>query len=163
MTTTATTTNPTSKTDTTSTSGSASDTGLGLIAYRPGATPNTPDLVLYAVITVRGQLTIVASAPHDAPVHTLHRRTGIGQMRCCPLGEGITAWVTTEVKVDNPASARVAYQLDARAQYPGSNQLAGPVVFTGTDPDSARPIGLTPAQVLLLRQLHAAAAQSTTD
>ncbi len=162
MTTTATTTNTSSDTETNA-SGPAADTGLGPVTYRPGATPNTPDLVLYAVITVRGRLTIVASAPHDAPVHTLHRRTGIGQMRCCPLGEGITAWATTEVKVDNPASARVAYQLDARAQYPGSRQLAGPVVFTGTDPDSARPIGLTPAQVLLLRQLHADASHAITD
>jgi hypothetical protein len=83
MTTTATITNKTSDTQT-SASGSASDTGLGRIAYRPGATPDTPGLVLYGVITVRGRLTIVASAPHDAPVHTLHRRTDIGQMRCCP-------------------------------------------------------------------------------
>ena len=116
------------------------------------------------MISVHGRLTIVAATPDDAPVHTLHRRTGIGQMRCCPLGEGITAWASAEVKVDNPASDRVAYQLDARADYPGSHQLAGVVVFTGTDPDDARPIGLTPVQVLLLRELHADASQwPTTD
>ena len=160
MTTTTTTTNATSDTQA---NGPATDTRLGPIAYRPGATPNTPGLVLYAVITVRGRLTVVAAAPEDAPVHTLHRRTGIGQMRCCPLGEGITAWASAEVKVDNPASARIAYQLDTRADYPGSHHLAGPVVFTGTDPDSARPIGLTRAQVLLLRELHADASQWITD
>ena len=62
------TTNATSDTRTDA-SGPATDTGLGLIAYRPGATPNTPDLVLYAVITVRGQLTIVASAPRLLHFH----------------------------------------------------------------------------------------------
>ena len=163
MTTTATTTN-TTPTAPTGASRPATDTGLGPVTYRPGATPGTPDLVLYAVISVHGRLTIVAATPDDAPVHTLHRRTGIGQMRCCPLGEGITAWASAEVKVDNPASDRVAYQLDARADYPGSHQLAGVVVFTGTDPDDARPIGLTPVQVLLLRELHADASQwPTTD
>jgi len=159
-TTTTTTTDPASDTQT---SGPATDTRLGPIAYRPGATPTTPGLVLYAVISVRGRLTIVAATPDDAPVHTLHRRTGIGQMRCCPLAEGITAWASTEVKVDNPVCARVTYQLDARADYPGSHQLAGPVVFTGTEPESTRPIGLTATQVLLLRALHANASQLITD
>ena len=162
MTTTTTTTNTTSDTPT-STSGPGTDTRLGPIAYRPGATPNTPGLVLYAVISIRGQLTIVATTPDDAPVHTLHRRTGVGQMRRCPLAEGITAWASTAVHVDNPASARIAYQLDTRAHYPGSHHLAGPVVFTGTHPGSTRPIGLTPAQVLLLRALHADASQWITD
>ena len=62
MTTTTTTTNATSDTQT-STSGR-----LGPVAYRPGATPNTPGLMLYAVITVRGRLTIVAAAPNARPV-----------------------------------------------------------------------------------------------
>ena len=68
MTTTATTTNAASDTRT-SASGPAIDTGLGLIAYRPGATPNTPDLVLYAVITMIPLLWIVLTAfksPDDA-------------------------------------------------------------------------------------------------
>jgi hypothetical protein len=163
MTATTTTTNPTGDTQTeTAASGPVTDSRLGPIAYRPGATPNTPGLVLYAVISISGRLTIVAAAPEDAPVHTLHRRTGIGQMRCCPLGQGITAWASAEVKVDNPASARVAYQLAEPPEYPGYHQFAGPVVFTGTDPDSARPIGLTPGQVLLLRALHARAPRTVT-
>jgi hypothetical protein len=84
MTTTATTTNAAKQTTTIRTSGPASDAGLDPVTYRPGATPDTVGLVLHAVITVRCRLIIAAAAPDDAPVHTMHRRTGIGQMRCCP-------------------------------------------------------------------------------
>lgn len=155
-----TTTIATSQTTTASPVGSASDSGLGPVTYRPGATPDTPGLVLYAVISVHGRLTIVAATPDDAPEHTLHRRTDLGQIRCCPLAEGITAWATADVRVDNPASIRVAWQLTEPAPDHDGYRFAGPVVFTGTDPDSARPIGLTPAQVLLLRALHAMAANT---
>jgi hypothetical protein len=135
------------------TNGPATDADLGPVTYRPGAIPGTADLVFYAVISVHGRLTIVAAAPADAPVHTLHRRTSTGQLRCCPLAEGIAAWATAEVKADNPAGAQVAYQLTDSLDA-GYRQFAGPVVFTGTD-GSARPVGLTVAQVLLLRALHA--------
>ncbi len=158
-----TTTIATSETTTTSPVGSASDAGLGPVTYRPGATPDTPGLVLYAVISVRGRLTIVAATPDDAPAHTLHRRTDFGQMRCCPLAEGITAWATAEVRVDNPASTQIAWQLTEPAPDHDGYRFVGPVVFTGTDPDSARPIGLTPAQVLLLRALHARAPRAIAD
>ncbi len=158
MTTTMTRTTPTTTTAATvsdaGTSAPANPVDLGPVTYRPGATPDTAGLVLYAVISVHGRLTIVAATPDDAPAHTLHRRTAIGQMRRRPLGEGITAWATAEVRVDNPASTRVAYQLTDPLDQ-GYHQFAGPVVFTGTDPDSTRPIGLTPTQVLLLRAPHA--------
>jgi hypothetical protein len=162
MTPTMTATIATNETTATSPVGSASDAGLGPVAYRPGATPNTPGLVLYAVISVHGRLTIVAATPEDAPAHTLHRRTDVGQIRSCPLGEGITAWASAEVKVENLASSHVAWQLTGPASDHDSYRFVGPVVFTGTDPDSARPIGLTPAQVLLLRALHARAPHAIT-
>jgi hypothetical protein len=136
------------------TNGPATDADLGPVTYRPGAIPGTADLVFYAVISVHGRLTIVAAAPADAPVHTLHRRTSTGQLRCCPLAAGIAAWATAEVKADNPAGAQVADQLTDSLDA-GYRQFAGPVVFTGTDPGNARPVGLTVAQVLLLRALHA--------
>jgi hypothetical protein len=133
----------------------ATDADLGPVTYRPGAIPGAAGLVFYAVISVHGRLTIVAATPADAPVHTLHRRTSTGQVRRCPLAEGITAWATAEVKADNPASAQVAYQL-ADSLDAGYRQFAGPVVFTGTD-GSARPVSLTVAQVRLLRALHSRA------
>src|SRR5262249_28847520 len=133
--------------------GPATDTGLGPVTYRPGATPDTPDLVLYAVITVHGRLTIVAATPADAPVHALHRRTGTGQARRCALLEGVTAWADAGMQVENAAGNLVAYRLAAAAPYPGAHYLRGPVVFTGTDADTTRPIGLTRAQVQLLREL----------
>ena len=136
--------------------------GLGPIAYRPGATHDTVGLVLYGVITVPGRLIIVAATPHDAPVHTLHRRTTVGQIRRCPLAEGITAWASAEVKVDNLASAQVASQLTDRPPADDGEPLLGPVVFTGTDPDSTRPTSLTPQQVLLLRAVHARAPRGIT-
>src|SRR5262249_37501992 len=40
----------------TRTRGSVTDRGLGPVTYRPGTGPETPGLVLYAVISVRGQL-----------------------------------------------------------------------------------------------------------
>jgi hypothetical protein len=136
------------------TNGPATDAGLGPVTYRPGAIPGTADLVFYAVISVHGRLTIVAATPADAPVHTLHRRTSTGQLRCCPLAEGIAAWATAEGKADNPTGAQVVYLLTDSLDA-GYRQFAGPVVFTGTDPGNARPVGLTVAQVLLLRALHA--------
>jgi hypothetical protein len=66
------------------TSAPANPVDLGPATYRPGATPDTAGLVLYAVISVHGRLTIVAATPDDAPAHTLHRRTDIGQMRRRP-------------------------------------------------------------------------------
>lgn len=131
------------------------DADLGPVTHRPGAVPGAAGLVYYAVISVHGRLTIVAATPADAPVHTLHRRTSTGQVRCCRLAEGISAWAAADVKADNPASAQVAYQLTDSLDA-GHRQFAGPVVFTGTD-SSARPVGLTVGQVLLLRALHARA------
>jgi hypothetical protein len=159
--TTTTTTTPATDTQTRA-SGPTTDLDLGPVTYRPGAAPTTVGLVLYAVVSVHGRLTIVAATPDDAPAHTLHRRTSTGQMRRCPLAEGITAWATPDVRVDNPASTQVAYQL-TDAPEAGYHKFAGPVVFTGTDPDSTRPIGLTRAQVRLLRELHADAADAITD
>jgi hypothetical protein len=165
MTTTATTTIATSQTTAASADEAATDAGLGPVTYRPGATPATVGLVLYAVISVHGRLTIVGATPDDAPAHTPHRRTSTGQVRRCRLAEGITAWVTAEVQVDNPVSAQVADQLADPPLYPGYHRFAGPVVFTGTGTgaDSTRPIGLTATQVLLLRALHACAADAIAD
>jgi hypothetical protein len=142
--------------------GAAGDPGLGPIAYRPGATYDTVGLVLYGVITVPGRLIIVAATPDDAPVHTLHRRTTVGQIRRCPLAEGFTAWASAEVKVDNLASVQVASQLTDRPPADDGEPFVGPVAFTGTDPDSTRPISLTPQQVLLLRAVHARAPRGIT-
>jgi hypothetical protein len=77
------------------TSGPATEDDLGPVTYRPGAIPGAAGLVLYAVISIHGRLTIVAATPADAPVHT---RTGA------------------------PAPARCADALSPRASPPGPPQ-----------------------------------------
>ena len=80
------------------------DAGLGPITYRPGAGPDTGGLVFYAVISVRGRLTIVAATPDDAPLSRAAPAHRDGEVRRCPLGEGITAWASADVAVDDAAT-----------------------------------------------------------